>query len=130
MNGAPMRTTPLAFSFGFSGSPMTRLTSIHWKMPRPLMGGLMGGTGGELLPHGGCGLPIRMALPDALFFGAIAQPFEPPRVSLRATTVPVEQPGVKLHATALAAEMPPFCQAEINAGRLSWLGMTWKWTMY
>jgi hypothetical protein len=53
-----------------------------------------------------------MALPDALFVGAIAQPFEPPRVSLRATAVPFEQPGVKLHATALAREMPPFFQAE------------------
>src|ERR1700730_6496160 len=87
-------------------------------MPRP-------GTG-VLLPQGKCGLPIRMALPEALFVGAIAQPFEPPRVSLRATTVPVEQPGVKLHATSLALEMSNFCQTEINAGRLSWLGMEWR----
>src|ERR1700737_444610 len=122
MKGAPARTTPLAFSFGFSGSPMTRLASINWKMPRP-------GTG-VLLPQGKCGLPIRMALPDALFFGAIAQPFEPPRVSLRATAVLLGQPGVWLHATRLASDMPPSCQAEINAGILSWLGMKRKWTMY
>ena len=61
-----------------------------------------------MLPQGVCGLPIKMALPDALLLGAIAQPFDPPRIVLLATAVPLlEQPGVRLHATALAATMPP-----------------------
>ena len=55
-------------------------------------------------------------MPEALFDGASAQPFDPL--------------GVKLDASACAAASPPVCHAAISAGTLSCCGMKLKWIVF